>query len=641
MASTDLVIAFDARIGNLETALNRTQAALRATESSAKSTSTAVQGLEPATASAARGVEALNSSLGKTSSALTAFSSAARFLGLEGVASGLDIAVTSVNGVTAAVTSAGAAAESAGGLFSGALSRIAGIAGPIAATVVLLQSLGLGIRSAGEATQTGSQAATNYSTALANLTNFMNSNAVAAQTNANAIAALNEQLRQNRVQGELAMGGQFEIRSQALLEVARIDEQLARMEQRYNAARESSRQGGRGIDEMRNIENERVTLAERRAAAVAREAAATARIEELRNAPNMAPGQDPATLPRVVSTVPFGPELPPTTTRTPAGGGAARQLDELAQAAQRLYESTRTPLENFSANMAKALEVFSAGKLTGSLGGLDTVQRAVVDYAQNTYRALTAAGASAEEAQNQVNEALLRQGESLRASGVTWEQWQTIVRAANDRVRESSQTTDQAMDKSVKSASSSISNAFSGMIVSVSTGTATVEDAWKKMLSTILSTVIEFVYQMTLQAAILRALKAIFTSFGGVTSGTGGGVSTQSIDQTRSAGFGSTGAPDAGISTFARDATLGGVSTFASGNGPIAGGVSVDPASSDVTVNIYNNSDARVRSEERTDSMGNKMIEVFVENLVKNGLAAGRYDGVMQTSFGASRIGRV
>lgn len=78
-----------------------------------------------------------------------------------------------------------------------------------------------------------------------------------------------------------------------------------------------------------------------------------------------------------------------------------------------------------------------------------------------------------------------------------------------------------------------------------------------------------------------------------------------------------------------------------SGNAPYIEGAMGGRGVGDVTVNVYNNSNSKVRTEEKTDSNGNKMIEVFIEQVVKNGMASGRYDGVMQTSFGASRIGRV
>lgn len=78
-----------------------------------------------------------------------------------------------------------------------------------------------------------------------------------------------------------------------------------------------------------------------------------------------------------------------------------------------------------------------------------------------------------------------------------------------------------------------------------------------------------------------------------------------------------------------------------SGATPLMSDIGGGGSSGDVTVNIYNDSQSQVRTQEKTDPMGNKMIEVFIEQVVKNGMSSGRFDGVMQSSFGASRVGRV
>jgi len=60
-----------------------------------------------------------------------------------------------------------------------------------------------------------------------------------------------------------------------------------------------------------------------------------------------------------------------------------------------------------------------------------------------------------------------------------------------------------------------------------------------------------------------------------------------------------------------------------------------------MTVNIYNNSNSQVRAHESTDSMGNRTLEVFVEEIVKKGMTAGRFDGTMRQNYNLSRPGRV
>lgn len=61
-----------------------------------------------------------------------------------------------------------------------------------------------------------------------------------------------------------------------------------------------------------------------------------------------------------------------------------------------------------------------------------------------------------------------------------------------------------------------------------------------------------------------------------------------------------------------------------------------------VTVNVYNNApNTKATAKETTDSMGNKRIEVLVEEIVRGSIASGKMDAIMQQSYGLSRPGRV
>ncbi len=104
------------------------------------------------------------------------------------------------------------------------------------------------------------------------------------------------------------------------------------------------------------------------------------------------------------ATLPTPPNAPQTPTAI-GGGGASRAIDELAAAATRLYEQTRNPLENFQASLTRTFELFSTGRLS-ALGGLDTVGRAVEQFATNMATSLVQAGATSEQAQAKVAAAL-------------------------------------------------------------------------------------------------------------------------------------------------------------------------------------------------------------------------------------------
>jgi hypothetical protein len=62
--------------------------------------------------------------------------------------------------------------------------------------------------------------------------------------------------------------------------------------------------------------------------------------------------------------------------------------------------------------------------------------------------------------------------------------------------------------------------------------------------------------------------------------------------------------------------------------------------SSGMTVNIYNQSSAQVKTEESKDEHGSTRLDIMVTQAVNTGLGNGAYDRVLSTSFGLSRKGR-
>jgi hypothetical protein len=59
-----------------------------------------------------------------------------------------------------------------------------------------------------------------------------------------------------------------------------------------------------------------------------------------------------------------------------------------------------------------------------------------------------------------------------------------------------------------------------------------------------------------------------------------------------------------------------------------------------VTVNIINNTSAKVTAKEERNAAGGQTINVMVENAIENGFASGRFDKVMQGTYGLARTGR-
>jgi len=74
--------------------------------------------------------------------------------------------------------------------------------------------------------------------------------------------------------------------------------------------------------------------------------------------------------------------------------------------------------------------------------------------------------------------------------------------------------------------------------------------------------------------------------------------------------------------------------------GGLLGGRSEGSGGGNVTVNVVNNSSAQATTQETTDSMGNRQIEVLIANLVNKTIATGRADQAMKSAYGLRRAGK-
>jgi hypothetical protein len=62
-------------------------------------------------------------------------------------------------------------------------------------------------------------------------------------------------------------------------------------------------------------------------------------------------------------------------------------------------------------------------------------------------------------------------------------------------------------------------------------------------------------------------------------------------------------------------------------------------ASNATTINIVNNTQSEVTTQESSGPNGEKVIEFLITNKVKEGLASGLYDKQMQMAYGIRRKG--
>jgi hypothetical protein len=717
MSTAALTIAFDARIGNLETALRRTEASLKRTERQASETTTAVsRTFSSIGTTASTGLGAATRALGLFGTALAAI----------GVTSGISAALQSISslsdaaqqlGVTSgylaafrdAFNEAGGSSEQAGQ----AITRIGQLVGDAergsAEAINTFAALGIAFRNVdGSARSTESvmndlvgkindtESQTEKLSLAAELVGRRAAPAFVAaisQMDGSVVGYL-ERLRAlgivvgNDTPDKIdSLGTAFNRLGQTM--VASIADATASMEPELSSFFEwataqvaslgasfrqfiatSRRLSDPGIQAMQNdaaaaqvairdltnearaLESERpvssildnlrpgartqeaidrAILANRAAMAEAERRLAVARAAEAMRARELEPIPGPPPEP------PGEAAAPPS--RVSAAAGAAREtVSEMERLAARLAASTRTPLEQFRTSSEEALRVFASTdpRVQAALGGFDTVSRAVSEYAATSYTALTSAGVSSEAAQAKVMGMLGTIQATLPQGSEAWRRWGEVVSGAQEAVRRSTTATETELDKASNAAGKNVTTAIGTVISSIAVEGATLEDAWKKLTQSILKTVVDFVYQMTVQAAILAALKAAFKGFGGIlpsASVGGGGGEGRSF-----AGFPAEGGDSPGAALFSRSLGIdGGVSI---GRGLVPTIEASEPSTT--IVNVVNNSTGtRTQQRESTDSRGNKTIEVMVLDIVRGGLASGQLDPVMSQSFGVGRQGRV
>ncbi len=114
---------------------------------------------------------------------------------------------------------------------------------------------------------------------------------------------------------------------------------------------------------------------------------------------------------------------------------------------------------------------------------------------------------------------------------------------------------------------------------------------------------------------------------------------------------------DGGIKRFAKGGVVGSPTTFGYGSGrqglmgeagpeaiiPLkrgsGGDLGVSATITPVNINIINNSGNDVEQRETTGPNGEKSIEILIHGKVRDGFASGKFDKVMQQSYGLQRKG--
>jgi len=254
---------------------------------------------------------------------------------------------------------------------------------------------------------------------------------------------------------------------------------------------------------------------------------------------------------------------------------------------------------------------------------------AIYSEAEKAAEALIRAGRDPKPVIDELNRTLDQTEERLRTLGVPDPDIQAARVAGFQRMQES---LDKLREKSTSTwndiasrAAKTFSSDLAGSVVDFA---LTAENSFDKMAANFVSNVAK----MILEFLILRALILGLRAAGVTLPGFNFGPASASIEG-RMAG----GAVEAGTPYIVGERRP---ELFVPGS---SGYIfpEVNGTEGAMTVNIYNNSNSQVRAHESTDSMGNRTLEVFVEEIVKKGMTAGRFDGTMRQNYNLSRPGRV
>jgi hypothetical protein len=251
----------------------------------------------------------------------------------------------------------------------------------------------------------------------------------------------------------------------------------------------------------------------------------------------------PATQIPTVSTSPAA--APRVTAQSGRSGGktdeereAERRIRELNQRLERLFESTRTPMEEFTINLQQMWEAVGAagqGGVNELAGGLDTVQRAVLQFGEQAAQGLRALGDGGLAQMAQLRDMLIELGPRVlgSTSAEDIEAWAARVQGALSNTKEKAtdfwssfqrglglegegKGLDQMLGEGLGKLTSSAFDDLFNVLDKIADGSVKAGDAIKTFA-------LDFVKSVAKMVAQAAAMRLISTFLGGTTGvGTGG-----------------------------------------------------------------------------------------------------------------------
>lgn len=325
----------------------------------------------------------------------------------------------------------------------------------------------------------------------------------------------------------------------------------------------------------------------------------------------------------------------------------AKEAMELARAAREASDQ----IVSASGNQARALrdtfeKWYDISGRAGSAWGnfiqrvkegneqLQTGVDAIVERTVSTAQSMQTAGQNSELAINEGRLAIQRLGEELVRTGVIAQEnldgfIGEAVGRLDDRLKKLKETTDRSFDDIKKTIVQSFSRSVADSLVDFATGA---EKSFGKVAADFAKMVAKMILNWLIFRAVTAGINAVAPGFlGGTGAGTGNSPPNGRINPF------ATGAPPG----VARSSSAYGESSpYFTGSAPLV--PAVEGSSGGVTVNVINNANGTTtRQQERSNGLGGKEIDIYIEEVVRRGMASGSFDGTMSTVFGASRIGRV
>lgn len=250
---------------------------------------------------------------------------------------------------------------------------------------------------------------------------------------------------------------------------------------------------------------------------------------------------------------------------------------------------------------------------------LETLFGALETSAERAATELTRAGQSPAEAFTELNRQVDILRQRMEAKGIDTSGLEAQFQGATDRINDKlvrlrDRTESTWNDIAVKGAQAFSQDLAGGIVDFVATG--------EQKFGELAANFTKNIAKMILQLLIFQATASVLSSQFGV----------------RIPGFANGGATPRGpiiVGERGPELFYPGSSGYIVPNHDLGGG-------GGTTVNVYNQAaGTTTRQQERSNGLGGKEIDIYIEQIVQRGITSGRFDSAFGQSFGASRAGRV